>query len=146
MADDTNGEQASVEMLFDSTLESVDKAEAIVLEAAGKAGFAEEQRHEIGMAVRETMVNAVVHGNRYSAHKKVRLSVISAADRLTVAIVDQGEGFDLNAIPNPLASENLLRQSGRGILLIQAFVDEFEVRRGHPAGTEVRLTKFFSQR
>ena len=128
-------------MLLDSTLDSVEIAEAAVLEEAQAIGFGEEELHQLGMAVRESMVNAVVHGNRYNARKKVHLSVTSGQDRLTVVIADEGDGFELKEVPNPLAEENLLRQSGRGLLLIQAFVDEFQVRRGQPGGTEVRMVK-----
>jgi serine/threonine-protein kinase RsbW len=97
------------------------------------------------MAVRESMVNAVVHGNRYNARKKVHLSITKAADKLTIVIADEGEGFDLTSLPDPLAEENLLRQSGRGLLLIRAFVDEFQVRRGEPHGTEVRMVKYLAK-
>jgi serine/threonine-protein kinase RsbW len=131
-----------VELLLDSTLESVDLAETEVLRVAEAAGLEEEERHRLGMAVRESMVNAVVHGNRYDSLKKVHLGVESQADRLVVQIADQGQGFELSSVPDPLARENLLRQSGRGILLIQAFVDEFQVRRGAGGGTQVRLVKY----
>jgi serine/threonine-protein kinase RsbW len=136
---------AEHDILLDSTLDSVEIAEDAVLKDAEEIGFREEELHQIGMAVRETMVNAVVHGNRYNARKKVHLSVSKGADRLTVVIADEGEGFDMNSLPNPLAEENLLRQSGRGLLLIQAFVDEFQVRRGQPGGTEVRMVKYLAK-
>ena len=58
---------------FDSTLESVDTAESLIFRRREKAGFDEDDLHKIGMAVRECMVNAVVHGNRYSANKMVQL-------------------------------------------------------------------------
>ena len=131
--------------MLDSTLESVDVAEAEVLRVAGDAGMAEEEQHRLGMAVRESMVNAVVHGNRYSSHKKVGVKIRRLADRLTVEIADEGEGFELKAVPDPLAAENLLRQSGRGILLIQAFVDEFRIRRRESVGTEAFLMKYLKR-
>ena len=131
-------------LLLDSTLDSVEVAEAAVLNDAKAIGFQEEQLHQLGMAVRETMVNAVVHGNRYNARKKVRVSVIKALDRLTIVIADEGEGFDPNTVPNPLATENLMRQSGRGLLLIQAFVDEFQISPGQPRGTEIRMVKYLA--
>lgn len=145
MSQNKSGETKSVDTWLESTLDSVDDAEAATLRVAQRLGFDEEDLHKLGMAVRETMVNAVVHGNRYSAHKKVHLSVVESAERLTVTITDQGEGFDLTNLPDPLAEENLLKQSGRGILLIQAFVDEFRVERGHPSGTEVTMTKYLSR-
>ena len=93
------------------------------------------------MAVRECMVNAVVHGNRYSNKKKVHLEIERSKDGLAVVIGDEGEGFDLSSLPDPLAPENLLRQSGRGILLIRAFMDEVDLHPRPRGGTEVRLVK-----
>src|SRR5579872_5294114 len=113
---------------LDSNLDSVEVAETAVLKDAQAVGFDEDDLHQLGMAVRESMVNAVVHGNRYNSRKKVHVAVIRGHDRLTIIITDEGDGFDPNNVPNPLAEENLLRQSGRGLLLIQAFVDEFQVR------------------
>ena len=133
-----------VESLLESTLESVDFAEAETLRVAQQTGLSEDDSHRLGMAVRESMVNAVVHGNQYSAHKKVHLQVSRAGDGVTVIVTDEGNGFDLASLPDPLAEENLLHQSGRGILLIRAFVDEFLMRRLSPAGTEVKLVKYLT--
>ena len=132
-------------MLLDSTLDSVEVAEKAVLEAAEEIGFGEDELHQLGMAVRESMVNAVVHGNRYNSRKKVHVSITKGHDRLTIVIADEGEGFDLTTIPDPLAEENLLRQSGRGLLLMKAFVDEFHVRRGEPGGTVVSMVKYLAK-
>jgi serine/threonine-protein kinase RsbW len=88
------------------------------------------------------MVNAVVHGNRYNARKKVHLQVYKGSDRLVVVVRDEGQGFDLSTLPDPLAEENLLRQSGRGLLLIQAFMDELHVGRVQQNGTEVKMVKY----
>jgi serine/threonine-protein kinase RsbW len=131
--------------LLESTLDSVDEAETKVLKAAEQAGFDEEDLHKIGMAIRECMVNAVVHGNRYNARKKVHLGIQTVPDRMVVTIKDEGEGFDMNALPDPLAEENLLRQSGRGLLLIQAFMDEIQIHRADPGGTEVRMVKYLAK-
>ena len=126
---------------LDSTLESVDQAEAIAIREAKEAGFDDEEQHQIGMAVRECTVNAVVHGNRYSSKKKVHLDIERSKESLTVLIGDEGEGFDMTSLPDPLAPENLLRQSGRGILLVRAFMDEFDLHPRAGGGTEVRLVK-----
>lgn len=126
---------------LDSTLQSVDDAEAIVMSAAKDLGFEEDDQHQIGMAVRECMVNAVVHGNRYSKNKKVHLDIDSTEDSLVIVIGDEGAGFDINSLPDPLASENILRQSGRGLLLIRAFMDDFDLHPRPGGGTEVRIVK-----
>lgn len=130
------------ERFLESTLESVDSAEELALGVAGRAGFDDEDLMKIGMAVRESMVNAVVHGNRYNANKKVRFSVAHDAQRFTVRIADQGEGFDVESLPDPLAPENLMRTSGRGIFLIRSFMDEFEIHRQEQGGMEVTLVKY----
>jgi len=132
----------SVERSLDSTLESVDHAEDLAVGLARRAGFDEEDLMKIGLAVRESMVNAVVHGNRYSAKKKVRFSASVSGRRFMVRIADEGEGFDYTHLPDPLAPDNLLRTSGRGIFLIRSFMDDFQARRLDPGGTEVTLVKF----
>jgi serine/threonine-protein kinase RsbW len=140
MAEDT--ETKRVDTFLESRLDSADEAEGLVFHAAREIGFREEDLHKLGMAVRESIVNAVVHGNRYNRRKKVHLSVLSGQDHLSVIIADEGEGFDPACLPDPVAEHNLLQQSGRGIFLIRAFVDRFEVRRLSPSGTEVKLVKY----
>jgi serine/threonine-protein kinase RsbW len=146
MTENRSGATEFVDRLLESKLDSVDEAEELVVHMAEKAGFEEDDLHKIAMSVRESMVNAVVHGNRYNAHKKVHVKVSSAPGRLEIKIVDQGEGFDLTEIPDPLAEENLLRNSGRGIFLMKAFMDEVQVRRTEPLGTEVTLVKYLGSK
>jgi serine/threonine-protein kinase RsbW len=140
------GDSRSKELQLDSTLESVDSAEGVVLDAGRDVGLDEEELHKVGIAVRETMVNAIAHGNRYNARKKVRLRIWKEESRLVVEIQDEGSGFEMKAVPDPLAEENLLRQSGRGLLMIQAFMDELEVKPAQPAGTCVRMVKYVPER
>jgi len=142
MADQEGVGAHTVEEALESTLESVDQAEDIVLREAREMGFDEDEQHHIGISLRECLVNAVVHGNKYNSRKKVRLVVSRTPDRLEILVGDEGEGFDVQQVPDPLAEENLLRQSGRGVMMIQAFMDEFHVRRREPVGTEVRMVKY----
>src|ERR1700676_1447984 len=81
---------------LDSTLASIDDGEKAALEFARRAGFVDRALEHIGLAVREIIANAVVHGNRHDARKKVFLACSNTAKRLVIAISDQGEGFDLN--------------------------------------------------
>lgn len=145
MPDNQTGETVRVDTLLESALESVDDAEGAVLGVAGEIGFEEDDLHRIGMAVREAMVNAVVHGNRYNARKKVKLRVLRGNDHLVVVINDEGEGFDWSEVPDPLSDENLLRHSGRGLLLIKEFMDQAEVHKVQPLGTEVRMVKYLAK-
>ena len=136
-----DSQSKTINLVLDSTLESVDKAERVALDLARESGFGDEDLDRIGMSVRECMVNAVVHGNRYNAHKKVQLSLSRTPERFTVRIADQGEGFNPDELPDPLSGDNLLRHSGRGIFLMKAFMDDLQVRSLGPAGTEVTLVK-----
>src|SRR5437763_14381883 len=111
MGEDLDSQSKTVNLVLDSTLDSVDIAERAVLDLAREAGFGEEDLDRIGMSVRECMVNAVVHGNRYSSDKKVHCSVSKTPEQLTVRIADEGEGFDPEGGPDPLAADTLLRHS-----------------------------------
>ena len=141
MDKDTRGEHVEVDTYLDSALESVDQAEELVVDVAKKAGIGEDDALSLGMAIRECAVNAVVHGNRYNLNKKVHLTVERTSEQVVVKIADEGEGFELSDLPDPVAEENLMRHSGRGIFIIRAFTDDFHVRRLTPSGTEVTLVK-----
>jgi serine/threonine-protein kinase RsbW len=136
-----SGKMERMETTLDSSLSSVDKAEELAVNEGSKLGLGEEERAQFGMAVRECTVNAVVHGNRYSKNKKVHLGIQRSTASITVTIGDEGEGFEFGSLPDPLAPENLLKQSGRGLLLARAFVDDFDLHARPGGGTEVRLVK-----
>jgi serine/threonine-protein kinase RsbW len=130
-----------VSYTLESSLASVNKAEQTAGEVAARSGFEEEDCGRIAMAVREAAVNAVLHGNRYDPAKRLTISFETTPDALTVAVRDEGVGLDPAIIPDPLAPENLLKQSGRGIFLIRAFMDEVRFRDLTP-GTEITMIKF----
>lgn len=127
-------------MRLDSVISTVDAAELIAKGLARDGGYGEEQVDRLGMAVREAAANAVTHGNAYSADKSVHFSVELNDGRLVVKLRDEGEGFDPGDVPDPTSVENLLKASGRGLLMMRALVDEVEVRNASPSGTEVVLT------
>src|SRR5258707_12136089 len=125
---------------LDSTLETVDSAEQTASRMAIESGFDEEEVMRIAMAVREAAVNAVLHGNAYDPGKKVELDFERTRNDLVITIRDQGKGLDMEKVPDPLAPENLLKTSGRGIFLIRSFMDEVEIRPSQ-TGTEIKLIK-----
>ena len=134
-------ETGVVEVTLESTLKNIGVAEELTHRVCESAGFDDEDRHRIEMAVHESVINAVAHGNKHDAKKKVRLRFEIHKDRLEIHIRDEGTGFDPSRLPDPLASENLLKVSGRGIFLIRAFMDEFRVDRVKGSGTEVTMVK-----
>ncbi len=129
-----------VSYMLDSTLETVDSAEQEASRIAAEAGFNDDEVMRIAIAVREAAVNAVLHGNAYDPGKKVSLAFETTVHDLVITIRDQGQGMDLSKLPDPLAPENLLKTSGRGIFLIRSFMDEVHI---HPSqtGTEIKLVK-----
>jgi serine/threonine-protein kinase RsbW len=129
-----------VSYTLDSSLETIDNAEEKATRIATDLGFGDEEVMQISMAVREAAVNAVLHGNAYSPDKKVTLSFERTSSDLIIIIRDQGKGMDLSRIPNPLAPENLLKTSGRGIFLMRSFMDVVEIRPSE-TGTELKLIK-----
>jgi serine/threonine-protein kinase RsbW len=132
--------EQTVSYTLDSTLETVDHAEEKAARIATELGFEEDEVMQISMAVREGAVNAVLHGNAYAPDKKVILAFERTSEDLVITIRDQGKGIDLKGIPNPLATENLLKTSGRGIFLMRSFMDAVEIRPSQ-TGTEVKLIK-----
>lgn len=125
---------------LDSSLDSVNKVEEAAEELAQKSGLDEDQVFQITMAVREAAVNAVLHGNQYDPEKKITAYFENTGDSLIIRISDQGKGLDPSTLPDPLAPENLLSGSGRGIFLIRSFMDEVHFKLLNP-GTELTLIK-----
>ncbi|MDR3772120.1 MAG: ATP-binding protein [Terracidiphilus sp.] len=123
-----------------STMESVSEVEAAADKLAEEAGLDEDERFRLAMAVREAAVNAVLHGNEYDPRKQISVSLENTGASLVISIADQGKGLDPKTLPDPLAPENLLRGTGRGIFLIRSFMDEVHFRQLHP-GTELTLIK-----
>ena len=130
-----------VEVTLESLIDSVSLAEEICMRITKAAGFDEGERYKIGMAVREGVINAVNYGNGCQRAKKVHLTFERGPEKLVIHVLDQGTGFNLADVPDPLLDENLLKSSGRGIFLMRTFMDEFEVRKGRSGGAELVMSK-----
>jgi len=108
-------------------------------------GLDEDSQHWVSVSIRECVINAIKHGNRNDASKRVFVEFATATlgswSELTIRVRDQGEGFDPEEIADPLAPENLLKGSGRGIFLIRSFMDDVELRRVPEGGMEIRMVK-----
>jgi serine/threonine-protein kinase RsbW len=136
----TDGTTSRQSLTLDSELASIDTIEQMATDFAGRAGFDEDTASNIAMVAREAAANAVIHGNRYDSAKRVAATFEASADMVSIRIGDEGVGFDSQKIPDPLAPENLLRSSGRGVFLMRAFMDEVNFRQLSP-GTEITLIK-----
>src|SRR6516164_2605646 len=138
MAPDTK----HLEITLDTQVESVNLAEEMCLRVAEAAGFDEEICYRIGMSVREGVINAFHYGNQEKPEKKIHLAVDLTPEKLVIHVMDEGKGFKLSDVPDPLAEENILSTSGRGIFLMRAFMDEFDVVPGSTGGAEIIMSKW----
>lgn len=131
-----------LQLTLESTLDSIEAAELIVQRMAELNGFDQEQVHQIGMGVRETMANAVAHGNQFSEGKRVGFSASIDEEAFSICVTDQGAGFDPDRVRDPLREDALLLPSGRGLLMMRAYFDVVEIGPCAALGTRVRLVKY----
>jgi serine/threonine-protein kinase RsbW len=136
----TNGHR-TVRLEFGSAFEMLDIVQIMSDYLGRTLGLDEDSLHWVGVAVRESVINAIKHGNRHDVSKHVIVEFVTASDEMTVSIRDQGEGFDPDALADPLAPENMLKSSGRGIFLMRNFMDDVSLRRAPEGGMEVRMVK-----
>ena len=134
-------DQKQLDVTLVTQVESVNLAEEMWLRVAEAAGFDEDDCYRIGMAVREGVINAFHYGNQERPEKKIYLEVELTPNKMVIHVLDEGKGFKLEDVPNPLAEENLLSTSGRGIFLMRSFMDEFDVVHGRTGGAEIIMSK-----
>ena len=139
----TNGN--SVRLDFHSTYEMLDFVQVASDHLGRLAGLDDEALHWVGVAVRESVINAIKHGNKGDEHKHVHVEFtpldVGRPSGIVIRVRDEGPGFDPEAVSDPLAPENLLKSSGRGIFLIRSFMDEMVLKRAPEGGMEMRMVK-----
>jgi serine/threonine-protein kinase RsbW len=135
----------TVRLQIHSNFDMVDFVQVVSDRVGQLAGMDEDSVHWIGVAVRESVINAIKHGNRGDYLKLVTVefifSPVAAPDELIVRVLDQGEGFDPEEVADPLAPENILKSSGRGIFFMRSFMDDVKHLRRQEGGMEVRMVK-----
>jgi len=131
----------TLQLKLPSRIESIAEAAEAAAGVAQKLGLSEDAAFGLDMAVRESVTNAVLHGNRQDERKTVEVVFEDAGDRVVVTVRDEGEGFDPASVSDPTAEENLLKTSGRGILFMRSFMDTVEWEPHPDGGTVVRMTK-----
>jgi serine/threonine-protein kinase RsbW len=135
----------SIRLRFNSAFDMLDLVQAVSDQLGRLLNFDDDAMTWMEVAVRESVINGIKHGNRHDTSKFVTVDFATqpAADptELVIAIRDQGEGFDPEALPDPLAPENLLKSSGRGIFFMRSFMDDVTLSRVPEGGMEVRMVK-----
>ncbi|MGD0099175.1 MAG: ATP-binding protein [Acidobacteriota bacterium] len=130
-----------IDVIISSALDNLDLIQILTDCITNSMSFDQDSAHWIGMSVRESVTNAIQHGNKLDLSKKVDICFEVFPDQLSISVKDQGNGFCADKVPNPLDAENLLKPSGRGIFYIRTFMDEVEFRSLSQGGMEVHMVK-----
>jgi serine/threonine-protein kinase RsbW len=135
----------TIRLQIHSNYEMVDFVQVVSDRVGQLAGMDEDTVHWIGVAIRESVINAIKHGNRHEYAKLVTVEFtfapVTRPEELVVRVLDQGAGFEPGDVADPLAPENMLKSSGRGIFFMRSFMDDVVLRRGDDGGMEVRMVK-----
>lgn len=134
----------SIRMTLPSSPHAVTRVEGFLRKVSTKVPLDEIQFHKLMVSLTEAVNNAIIHGNKANAKKKVVVVCHCMPNELVITVTDQGKGFKLEEVGNPLADENLLRTSGRGIFLMRTLMDkvEFEMsKHGATVTLVLQLTK-----
>jgi serine/threonine-protein kinase RsbW len=126
-----------------SRFEMLEMVQTVLTHLTGMLRLDEDAAHYVSVAIRESVVNAIKHGNRGDARKRVAVEFLLHPSALEVTVQDEGAGFDPGAVPSPLAEENLLKAHGRGIFFMRSFMDEVDYAFPARGGTVVRMLKKF---
>ncbi len=129
-----------VEKRYRSRIDAVVRAERLTDKITKKMRLAEHERMDICIAVTEAINNAVQHGNQMMADKYVTLRIECSDNTIRITVCDEGEGFDLDAVADPLTPENLIKPNGRGLLIVKSLMDDVDVLPS-TTGTEVVMVK-----
>jgi serine/threonine-protein kinase RsbW len=130
-----------IEVVLETLIESIALAEEMGVRVAAEAGFGEDDQYKIGLAVHEGVMNAFQYGNQERRERKIHLTFVLHEEKLEIHVVDQGAGFRIEDVPDPRNDENVLSDSGRGVLLMRAFMDEVDVMSSAAGGAEVVMAK-----
>ena len=141
-------DRSVLSLVLNSHVDVLDYVQVVCDQLCATAHLNEDAGHWVGVSVRESVVNAIRHGNKFDPDKHVHVHFAfvpaAAPEYLEVVIEDEGEGFEPEAVADPLAPENLLKSSGRGIFFMRNFMDDVELGRRAEGGMRVRMRKRLS--
>jgi len=132
---------STIELTINSNFQFIELVASVTDSITQLVGFGQEEAHWIGLSVRESVINAIKHGNKLDSAKHVDVKFVINDNEIIIYVRDRGEGFDPNCIPNPLEPTNLLNPNGRGIFYMRTFMDEVMFSNHPQGGTIVRMIK-----
>lgn len=124
------------EIIFPNDLSQAKRPERLILGEVKKHGFREQETFAVKLALEEAVTNAFRHGNKCDPSKRIIVRYDVTPKRVEILVIDEGEGFRPDLVPDPTLPENLDRPHGRGIMLMRSYLDEVEY---HQPGNSVRL-------
>lgn len=131
----------TLELKLPSRIESVEEAASKTDEFARSRGLDDACIFAIDLAIRESVANAVKHGNKFDDSKPVEVRLEDTDKGFEITVRDFGEGFSIEEIPDPTDPQNLLKTNGRGILFMRSFMDVVEWSNGSDGGLIVKMVK-----
>jgi serine/threonine-protein kinase RsbW len=140
----SSNDAGPIRMSLSSRFENIELAQHLCGKLLEGREVTEETKHWLLMALREALANAIKHGNRQDLSKRIHLEMDVVGQDLQISIRDEGAGFDPTAVEDPLAPENRLKTSGRGIFYMKTFMDDVRFRKLEGGGMEIVLTKNLS--
>src|SRR5213592_210788 len=137
----TSKRRRSFELTIPSRIEQMEAVHDLIAEAVKAYKLNNEMAHWIELTISESMINAIQHGNKADPAKQATLRISSTGDAIEIIVEDQGCGFKLDKVADPTDTANLLKPSGRGILIIRSFMDEVDLTQREGGGCRLRMVK-----
>src|SRR5437870_7960308 len=137
----TSKRRRSFELTIPSRIEQMEAVHDLIAEAVKAYKLSGEIAHWIELTISESMINAIQHGNKADPAKQATLKISSSGDAIEIIVEDEGKGFTLDRVADPTDKANLLKPSGRGILIIRSFMDEVDLTPREGGGTRLRMVK-----
>jgi len=135
----TSETEQAIEISLPSSMQYVYLIDVVVTEILRETDFDEEIREQINLAAIEAGTNAIKHGNKENSHKRAISLFLLNDDKLTIVMEDEGDGFTRKEVADPLDPENLLKSSGRGIFLMESYMDSVTYEAN---GTIIKMVKY----
>lgn len=124
-----------------SRIEELETVQRFAASTCQALGLDEDLAYWIELSINESAINAIRHGNDLDASKHVSMRISSDGNTVEIIVEDEGPGFQLSEVPDPTDAENLLKPGGRGILIIQSFMDTVELSHVEGVGSQLRMVK-----
>ncbi len=132
---------SSFKLVLPSKIDKIEEAAYFAEKIARKMHFSKNMIDDIAIATTEVVSNAIIHGNKSNVEKKVTVDIVAKSDQIVITVTDEGAGFKLKEVKNPLLPENLLKENGRGIYILMSLMDEIDYHITE-TGTMVTLIKY----